>query len=149
MYEKTPAVKKSLRSLSLGKELVFDAFEGSGGDMIITHASLEKAFELYRLERVVKKLREPDKNSALIHIDGPEVVESSIDHALVRVHIWMDNGWDAWGIGETTTRTLKSSIDIGFPVKTAERRALDNAIIRFLLLQTDGRRVYSDVEINN
>ena len=48
--------------------------------------------------------------------------------------------------GEATIATLNSSVAKNFPYLEAQTRAYDRAVISFLQLQVDGKRVYSDRE---
>ena len=50
-------------------------------------------------------------------------------------------------VGEATEPTLTSEISKNFPVTMASNRAFDRAVISILALNSDGKKVYSNTEI--
>ena len=123
--------KKSLRSATLGKDLVFDTYEkedGYGGVIqIIKHDSLE----------------------SVIHNDTSAIYDyrfesSAIDHTVVQCIMTDKQNRRVIGIGESIPATLENDIAQNYPSLIASQRAFDRAAIRYLNLPG---KVFSNLEI--
>ncbi|ADL36192.1 hypothetical protein bpr_II255 (plasmid) [Butyrivibrio proteoclasticus B316] len=124
------------------QELSFDSILKQDEEGRPYHAILHNSLKEYMLS-LAKNLANDQKSPPVIIDYKP--IETSMSHSVVDCTIKMGN-YQITETGEATIATLNSSVAKNFPYLEAQTRAYDRAVISFLQLQVDGKRVYSDRE---
>lgn len=135
-----PIVNINVYSSFFEAYMSFPAFETENepGQFVLTHNGL-KAYMLNFMK---------ERAAAGDPVDLDYIpVETGLSHSIVSCTIKL-GGYKVIESGEASVATLNSTIAKSYPYLQAELRAFDRAVISFLQLNIDGRRVLTDEEVS-
>ncbi len=121
------------------KYMTFPVYEQENrpGEYVLLHNGLKSY--------MLGLMSEQAKNKTPISIEYTPV-ETALSHSIAHCSIEWAGGYKVTETGESSVATLNSTVAKNYPYMQAEIRAFDRAVISFLQLNIDGRRVYSDEE---
>lgn len=104
---------------------------------VLQHNSLKQYMLRYQFDRA--------KENMPVDISYKSI-ECSLSHSVVDCSIEFQ-GYKVTETGEACVATLNSTIAKNYPYIEAQTRAYDRAVISFLQLNINGKRIYSDTEL--